>query len=292
MAEIQTGTTPRRFGYLRDPLFLLSVVAFFVIRVMKQMTGDPADFWHCYANDLLCVPIWMPVQLAIFRTNGRKHDDPPTIPEITLMVVLWSWMFEVVMPSPILRDLLLHPVSDPLDAVAYAIGGLAAGLIWRSGWDPVDPSAPGVTWRQLQRIAMWIVLLTTVTTVFVLSYIPEWAMEWREQQRQLGLSAMSDFADPGMDRRAVEGRGQSMLNRLEWGTVCDVRWVLWSAVQGLLLGVLTATAWLVRSSLRPRPWPHLANWPLLRTLTPPALCAGLGIGLLELLHTSLLCSSQ
>ena len=263
MTDGQAGATPRRFGYLGDPVFALAVIAYFVNRwALKPLTGDPADFWHCYANDVLCVPFWLPPQLRLARALGlRKHDLPPTITEIVVMVVVWSWLFELAVPSPALRGLFPICVADELDVVAYAIGGLAAGMLWRSGRDPVDPSAPGVTRRQLRRIAAGIVLATTVTAMLALSWVPEEQLLRGRQLRERWQQALAHY-------------------------------MALTAAQGLALGVLIAAAWLVRSSLRPEPWPHLAGWPLLRTLAPPALCATVGIGVLFLQNTTLTSNSH
>jgi hypothetical protein len=47
-----------RFGYLRDPLFLVCLVTYFVNRlVLKSVWKD--GFVHEHFNDLICVPFWV-----------------------------------------------------------------------------------------------------------------------------------------------------------------------------------------------------------------------------------------
>jgi len=132
------GNLPRRFRYWRDPVFVVVVLLYWVNRwVLKPMTGDPNDFFHCYWNDVLCIPLWLPLVLALHRLLGlRRHDRPPTIGEILLHLGIWSWFFEVLAPSE--PWLFPRTIGDPLDIVAYAIGAGIAALLWRSRFYPGD----------------------------------------------------------------------------------------------------------------------------------------------------------
>ena len=120
-----------RFRYLRDPLFLLAVATYLVNRwVLKAVW--PTGFVHDHLNDLLCLPVWVPVMLwGQRRLDLRADDAPPRPGEILVPLVVWSWWFEVLLPaSGVLGPLC---VSDHRDILYYALGALAAGTFWQ-GW--------------------------------------------------------------------------------------------------------------------------------------------------------------
>lgn len=96
------------------------------------MAVEPESFVCCYFGDVLCMPVCLPVTLWLQRQVGvRLHDCVPTGRELLLHWILWSCCFELLGP----RLPLLAPgaVCDPLDTVAYAVGGLFAYIFWRSG---------------------------------------------------------------------------------------------------------------------------------------------------------------
>lgn len=112
--------------------------------VLEPLSGDPGDFFHCYADDVLCLPLALPLLLWLLRRLGLRADDrPPTIAEIALLWALWSWFCEVVAPN--LPQLYAHAVGDPLDVAAYAAGGAAAALLWRSPLRPRFCDGAGAT---------------------------------------------------------------------------------------------------------------------------------------------------
>ncbi|HLQ38108.1 MAG TPA: hypothetical protein VK348_09920 [Planctomycetota bacterium] len=127
--------TPR-FRYWRDPVFITAVLLYFVNRwLLKPLTGNSADFFHCYLNDVICIPFWLPPVLALHRLlRLRRHDAPPTFGEILLHLGIWSWLFEILGPG--LHALFPYAVGDPWDIVAYAAGAGIAALLWRSGFHP------------------------------------------------------------------------------------------------------------------------------------------------------------
>lgn len=64
--------------------------------------------------------LWLQLVLGV-----RDHELPPTGSEITLHLVVWSVICEGVGPR------WFHwGVADGWDVVAYASGGLVAGLWW------------------------------------------------------------------------------------------------------------------------------------------------------------------
>jgi hypothetical protein len=117
------------FLYLRDPLFVFCVGLYFVNRfVFKKiwLTG----FVHEHLNDLICIPFWVPIMLFVQRRLGlRDGDDSPRPSEIIIPLILWSWIFEVILPNTEwFRNLC---VSDYLDILYYTLGALLAAMIWR-----------------------------------------------------------------------------------------------------------------------------------------------------------------
>jgi hypothetical protein len=120
-----SGAVVRPFGYLRDPLCLVSCVLYAVNRwLLKPRVHSP--FLHDHFNDLLLMPCALPVLLLLQRwLKLRQHDLPPTPGEIALYLVVWSILFEVIGPH-----IMRRAVGDPWDVVAYAVGGVLAGIWW------------------------------------------------------------------------------------------------------------------------------------------------------------------
>lgn len=114
-----------RFGYLRDPLFLLAAASYALNRGWFKRLA-PAGFFHNHFNDLLLIPAALPVVLWVQRAVGwRRHDDPPSWSEAALHAGVWSVICEFVGPR------FLHSgTADVGDLAAYALGGLVACLWW------------------------------------------------------------------------------------------------------------------------------------------------------------------
>jgi hypothetical protein len=113
------------FRYLRDRLFLLSCSCYALNRWALKPRVHSA-FLHNHFNDLLLIPCAIPVLLFMQRRlKLRTHDEPPSAGEITLYLILWSVLFEVIGPHLVRRA-----TGDPWDVVAYTAGGLVTGLWW------------------------------------------------------------------------------------------------------------------------------------------------------------------
>jgi hypothetical protein len=118
------------FRYLRDPLFLFCLALYVANRyVFKRIWDD--GFVHAHLNDLICMPLWVPIMLFVQRQLGLREDDaPPRAGEIVIPLVLWSWIFEVILPhTDLMRQ---HCIADPWDIVYYTLGALIAVIFWRS----------------------------------------------------------------------------------------------------------------------------------------------------------------
>jgi hypothetical protein len=113
------------FRYLLDPLCLVTCALYALNRwVLKPRFHSP--FLHNHFNDVLLIPCALPPLLLMQRWLGlRLHDQPPTLGEIALYLVVWSILFEVIGPH-----IMPWTVGDFWDAVSYVVGGIAAGLWW------------------------------------------------------------------------------------------------------------------------------------------------------------------
>ena len=114
-----------RFLYLRDPLFLLCCAAYGI----NQHLLKPHLHWaflHDHFNDCLVIPCALPPLLFVHRLlKIRRNDSLPSGPEIALHVIVWAIVIEWIGPKYV-----PSATGDPWDAVAYAVGGLAAWIWW------------------------------------------------------------------------------------------------------------------------------------------------------------------
>jgi hypothetical protein len=119
-----------RFGYGRDPIFLISLAIYVVNRVLiKPNLHHYSPFFHGHLNDALTVPVALPVYLLFYRWIGlRPDDEPPRWWEVALHVAVWIAFFKGYGP------LKLHVGAyDPIDAGCIALGGFIAWLLWQRG---------------------------------------------------------------------------------------------------------------------------------------------------------------
>ena len=193
---------PRRFRYLRDQVFLTAVAMHLFNRfVIRPLTGDPSDFFHCYLSDLMCVPVWLPLVLWLDRRVGvREHDEPPTVRELVAMVVVWSIVFEVLIPSTTLRVWFPNAVGDPVDMLMYASGAALAGFYWRSGSAPAPTTTPpGHAYAQHALIAVAITAVTGGAGVAVHLDQP-WHSMYHEEGHRAGLQRIAERIEVAKQR--------------------------------------------------------------------------------------------
>ncbi|HZZ78161.1 MAG TPA: hypothetical protein VFE62_06565 [Gemmataceae bacterium] len=127
------------FRYLRDPLFLLCLATYVVNRYVCKRLWD-SGFVHEHLNDLICIPFLVPIMLFVQRRLGLRPDNgPPRLGEVAIPLIVWSWVFEILLP----RTELLGPhcVADPWDIVYYTLGTLLAATYWRWRYGPVAADA-------------------------------------------------------------------------------------------------------------------------------------------------------
>lgn len=116
-----------KFKYLLDPIFLLSLTIYFINKLSFLKFGLLSyKFCTYYLNDLLLIPVVVPIVLFFSRVlKLRDIYSPPTFLEIIVPLAIWSIAFELVGPFYFGKG-----TSDPLDVLAYCLGGLISWLIW------------------------------------------------------------------------------------------------------------------------------------------------------------------
>jgi len=118
----------RKFRYILDPICLACIVAYPLNRwVLKphHVLGDFGRFWF---NDLICLPLFLPMILGLQRLlRIRRHDGPPQLWEVLQHAVIFSVLFEVILPR---YPQVFRTTADPWDAVCYFVGGLGAWVVW------------------------------------------------------------------------------------------------------------------------------------------------------------------
>jgi hypothetical protein len=116
------------FRYLRDPLFLACCGLYLVNRwVIKPHVAG--GFFHEHLNDLICIPVFVPIMVfAMRKLRLRCTDEPPPLHEIAIPLVIWSLLFEVLLPQN--ENWGRGMTADHLDVVSYALGAFLASLFW------------------------------------------------------------------------------------------------------------------------------------------------------------------
>ena len=115
------------FKYLKDPLFVICS-SLCISHRMASLFGLRITVLRHHLDDILSIPILVPIMLAIQRMISiKKTDAPPLAHEVFIPVVVFSLLFEVVAPN------WLHLTvtqSDPLDVLCYTLSGTVATLFW------------------------------------------------------------------------------------------------------------------------------------------------------------------
>ncbi|HEX4072465.1 MAG TPA: hypothetical protein VHX68_14890, partial [Planctomycetaceae bacterium] len=86
-------------------------------------------FFHDHFNDLICIPIFVPLMVFGAQVAGlRDRDDPPRFLEIIIPLIIWSVLFEVVLPQNASWG--RGMTADYKDVTYYAFGAFASSLFW------------------------------------------------------------------------------------------------------------------------------------------------------------------
>jgi hypothetical protein len=117
-----------QFGYLRDPLFAVSLGVYAVNRWWIKPNVS-SGFFHDYLNDLICIPFLVPPMLYCIRRLGiRGHDQAPQTHEIVAPLIVWSILFEIVFPQH--ASWSRWTTSDHRDILFYSVGAMGSALFW------------------------------------------------------------------------------------------------------------------------------------------------------------------
>ena len=118
----------RWFRYHADPVCIACLLIYPLNRYVLKPHHIGGWFTHGYLNDVICLPLFLPMILLAQRRLGlRRHDGYPRWWEIAQHWAVFSVVFEVVLPR---MSGAFDTTADPWDVVAYAAGGVAAGAWW------------------------------------------------------------------------------------------------------------------------------------------------------------------
>jgi hypothetical protein len=118
------------FQYLGDPICIASLCIYVVNRFWLKPNHIGGWFTHGYLNDCLCLPLFVPIILWIQHLVGlRRHARFPNGWEIFQNLAVFTFVFQVVIPQ---FPKAFTAAGDRRDIIAYATGGLIAGMWWRS----------------------------------------------------------------------------------------------------------------------------------------------------------------
>ncbi len=139
------------FGYLADPVCIASLLIYVANRWYLKPHHIGGWFTRGYLNDVLCLPLLLPMILRVQRLIGlRNHDDFPTAWEVLQHWAIFSIVFELIIPRFPSR---FDSTADPWDVLAYLAGGTLA-WIWWSGRSETFSCRSRLAELVRQRLAM------------------------------------------------------------------------------------------------------------------------------------------
>src|ERR1700722_14382235 len=87
------------FRYLADPICIAALLISPINRFVLKPHHIGGWFTHGYLNDVLCLPLFVPMILYLQRVIGlRKHDGYPRAWEIIQHWAIFSIMFQALIP--------------------------------------------------------------------------------------------------------------------------------------------------------------------------------------------------
>ncbi len=140
--DTKSDDRPARFAYFADPACIAALIIYPINRFILKPHHIGGWFTHGYLNDVLCLPLFVPVILYVQRLiRLRPHDGFPTPWEIFQAWAAFSIMFQVIIPR---YPKTFTTAGDPYDMIAYLAGGLIAGWYWsrRNSTNPPPPDSP------------------------------------------------------------------------------------------------------------------------------------------------------
>jgi hypothetical protein len=120
--------SPPSFRYLADPCCIISLVIYPINRFYLKPHHIGGWFTHGYLNDVLCLPMFVPMILYAQHLLGlRPHRRFPGVWEIFQNLVVFTIVFQVITPR---FPKTFTSAGDPWDILAYLAGGMIAGIYW------------------------------------------------------------------------------------------------------------------------------------------------------------------
>lgn len=115
----------KRFLYIVDPWFLFSLSIYIINKIYGRQLWN-CTFCNFYLNDLLAMPILLPITLFFLKlADFRKHDLIPSFREFFFALLPLIIIFELIGPFFFEKG-----ISDPLDILFYCIGCFISQMIW------------------------------------------------------------------------------------------------------------------------------------------------------------------
>ena len=106
----------RSFQYLADPACIVSLLLYALNRHVLKPHHIGGWFTHGYLNDVLCLPLFVPMILYVQRHLGlRPHDGYPTLWELFQNWAAFRIVFQVVIPR---YPKIFIAAGDPRDILA------------------------------------------------------------------------------------------------------------------------------------------------------------------------------
>ncbi len=117
-------TSDLRSAWL-EPFWIFSLACYAVHRWWQWASPSPgwmSNHW----NDIWMLPCAVPLVTRMYAAlNLRASTAPPSLSEIVWLGLLWSVMAECLAPLWFTRS-----TGDPLDVLAYGLGGFMLWLRW------------------------------------------------------------------------------------------------------------------------------------------------------------------
>lgn len=122
------------YSHLRHPLVVGAALLYVALRLNRGWLHQPLPpLLSSYLGDLLCLPLMLSLALAAHRALIAQNSTLPGA------WVLAAWLAVSVWFEGLLPLWSAQATADPLDVVAYALGGLAFQR-WLN--NPVSDSTP------------------------------------------------------------------------------------------------------------------------------------------------------
>jgi hypothetical protein len=119
------NASPRQFRYLADPVCMAALALYAINRFYLKPHHIGGWFTHGYFNDVLCLPLFVPVILYVQHLAGvRRHRQFPRVWEVLQACAAFVLVFQVITPR---FPQVFITAGDPYDILAYLAGG---GIAW------------------------------------------------------------------------------------------------------------------------------------------------------------------